>query len=53
MLALTAQMPDRANFQLTPSEVLGLPVRIRDKMLKQLKEWRAQEDAAFAKLKRR
>lgn len=52
ILCLTAQVPYRAGFNLGYNEVLSLPVRLRDKMLEQIEEWRAQEKDAENKLKR-
>ena len=42
---MLAVVPERAHFNLTYQEVLELPVSLRDKMLEQLVEWRAQEDS--------
>ncbi len=50
-MALLAVVPERSNFNLSPSELLALPVRIRDKMLEQLATWRSAEDAQAKKLK--
>lgn len=38
-------IPNRAYFNVTYSEILELPVRIRDRMVEKINEWRAQEDA--------
>lgn len=52
MIALLSVLPDRAHYQLGGyQDLLSLPVSLCDKMLEQLGEWRAQEDAAFSKMK--
>lgn len=37
-------MPGRARFNLTYSEIMKLPIRLRDRLLEQLEEWRIAED---------
>jgi len=44
-MALLSDIPDRARFALTYEEVRSLPVRLRDKMMEQIQEWRSQEDS--------
>jgi len=52
-MALLSALPDRAHFRLAGYEdLLSIPVSLCDKMLEQLVEWRGQEDAAFAKMKK-
>lgn len=43
---LLARYPNRTGFRLGGyQDVLSLPVKLRDKMLEQLEEWRSQEDS--------
>lgn len=44
MIKLLARYPNRCGFNLGGyRDVLSLPVSLRDKMLEQIDEWRAQE----------
>jgi len=43
---LLARIQGRSGFNLTYTEILDLPVSLRDRMLEQIDEWRAQEDSS-------
>ena len=43
-LGLLSQIPKRAHFGLSYSDYRELPWGLRDKMIKQVNEWRAEED---------
>ena len=46
-MALLADVPGRARFNLTYRDVLDLPLSLRDAMVRQIEEWRAREDSAL------
>jgi len=51
-MVMMADVPERARFALTLEDYRSLPLGLRDKMLEQMSEWRAQEETARNKLKR-
>ncbi len=44
-MALLADVHERSRFSLTYSDVLELPVSLRDRMLEEIDQWRAEEDS--------
>lgn len=49
MMVLLADVPERSRFNLTYRDVFELPLGLRDAMLEQIEQWRAQEKSAAAK----
>lgn len=45
-MALLSVNPGRSRFNLTYSDVLELPVSLRDAMLEQIADWRVEEQKA-------
>ena len=45
MMALMANVDGRANFNLSYSEIMNLPISLRDAMIDTMQCWRSQEDA--------
>lgn len=43
-MTLLEDVPGHARFNVTYSDVLELPISLRDAMLEQLTEWRAREN---------